>query len=219
MLPSTLVGAAGQWLGWQLMIMAKRPARDLFSRQFEHQTPVTHMTMKQSRNTAAKKHVTLSGKDRASLLALEQDSDHLPDVSVSVLIFAANDATVQKRVDAIQEGTGLADTVDDLTRLAELMSEQATVLKKADLPKNAAARAKELAGLLPMEAASQASDEQASELISLRNRAFWHLRDAMDEIRAAGRYAFRAEPRLVVRFRGTRTPGSRRAKAPVESPA
>ena len=141
------------------------------------------------------------------------------DAVATLRYFVADDATVQRRLDAIQEGTGLADFVVDLKRLSELLAEQAPSLKKADLPKNAATRARELSEQISEGAAGQSVDGAAAQLLSLRNRAFWSLREAMDEIRAAGRYAFRAEPKLLPLFRATRSVPAKAAKvSPLPAP-
>ena len=49
--------------------------------------------------------------------------------------------------------------------------------------------------------------------MSLRNRAFWFLREAMDAVRSAGRYVYRKEPTLLVAFRASSSRARTRAMA------
>ncbi|HEY8076838.1 MAG TPA: hypothetical protein VIF62_22080, partial [Labilithrix sp.] len=124
---------------------------------------------------------------------------------------------VQKRVDAIQEGRGIADLVDDLLKLADLVEENASRLRKADLPKDASNRARSLAESIGQSAAARpverSGGQAGADLLALRNRAFWYLREAMDAVRDAGRYVFRNEPKKVALFRASTTrPTSSRKK-------
>jgi hypothetical protein len=47
--------------------------------------------------------------------------------------------------------------------------------------------------------------------MSLRNRAFWSLREAMDAVRSAGRYVYRKQPKLLVAFHASSTRARARA--------
>jgi hypothetical protein len=47
--------------------------------------------------------------------------------------------------------------------------------------------------------------------MSLRNRAFWSLREAMDAVRSAGRYVYRKQPKLLVAFRASSSRARTRA--------
>jgi hypothetical protein len=149
------------------------------------------------------------------------------DAIAALRHFRRKDEGVQRRLDAIVPGTGVADLVDDLGKLAELMDEHAVALQKAELPRNAAKRARVLADVLGEGSADRAVDPDGAQAMALRNRAFWWLREAMDEIRSAGRYVYRNDPKLLALFRasGTRARARRRKpvtkapEAPTEPPA
>ncbi len=132
------------------------------------------------------------------------------------------DAAVAARVARIREGTGIADLADDLEKLAALLDEHGTELQKADLIEGARARMQELARNLSSGLAGRRSDNSSRALLSLRNLAFHALVARMDAICAAGRYAFRKEPRRAKLFASvaTRKRAQRRARIrkPVPAP-
>jgi hypothetical protein len=152
---------------------------------------------------------------------LRQEAETLKrDAVASLRFFLRKNNDVQRKVSAIQEGTGLADLLDDLSKLADLLEEHQVALAKADLPggatpADAALRAREIEELLGETAATEKTSQESAEKHALRNRAFWFLREAMDEIRAAGRYVFRNQPKLLSLFRATR---SKRPSNPKEEP-
>lgn len=130
---------------------------------------------------------------------------------------ASNGAEIEKRLDAIAEGTGLADLVSDLRQLSGLVEEHEAALSKADLPKKAASRALSLSDALSGSVKAYSDNDEAQKAIDLRNRAFWWLRDVVDEVRAAGRYVYRDHPKKLALFR----PAQKRrspAKKPAEGP-
>jgi hypothetical protein len=157
-------------------------------------------------------------------VALQRAERLKKDMIAALRYFLHRDEAVQARVDNILPGTGLADLIDDLQKLAALLRENADALARADLPSDATTRAEELARILGHDevARSLATSEEGRHLQDQRNRAFWYLREAMDEIRAAGRYVFRNDPRRLALFRssGTRARQRPRTTAPDrDSPA
>jgi hypothetical protein len=144
------------------------------------------------------------------------------DMIAALRYFLHTDEAVQARVDDIIPGSGIADLLDDLQKLAVLLRENADALKRADLPADAAAQAERFATLLGSDdlVRSVATSEQGRHLIGLRNLAFWRLREAMDEIRAAGRYVYRNDPKRLPLFRasGTRARQPQRPPAPAPTP-
>ena len=132
------------------------------------------------------------------------------DVIAALRYFVADDEALQRRIDAIPLGTAMPGLCDDLKNLAPVLVGVGAALKKAALPKNAAAKCIALSEALAPAAAEMATDVPADHLRLLRNRAYWYLRQAMDAIRAAGRYVFRNEPALLVQFRAS----SARASVP-----
>lgn len=127
------------------------------------------------------------------------------DMIASLRYFCAGDAAIQKVLDDISEGSGLPDLIDDLRQLAPLWDANPAALKKAAPGKKASAKALALADDLAQTAAEQATDAEVTDALELRNRAFWHLREAMDAIRAAGRYIYRGQPRFLTLFRSSST--------------
>ena len=131
------------------------------------------------------------------------------------------DEDVETRVSKIREGTGIADLADDLEKLAALLEEHTSSLKKADLVTNAPARMRTLAQRMLDSLTGKKADVRAKTLLSLRNRAFWALGARLDTICSAGRYAFRKEPRKAKLFASVATrkrvaKGGRAAKEPVK---
>jgi hypothetical protein len=145
------------------------------------------------------------------LRALREEAEALKHDAIAALrYFVEEDEDVQAELDAIVVGTGLPDLIDDLEKLGSLLADHAAALKKADLPKKAASRARELARTLGEGTAAHATDREGAALLALRNRAFWFAREAMEAIRSAGRYAFRSEPALATLFRSSSRRGTLR---------
>jgi hypothetical protein len=126
--------------------------------------------------------------------------------------FLRDNAEVQARLDEIAEGSGDADLVDDCRRLGNLVEQHAAAIKKAKLGTRPAEALRKAAEALGDAAAEQAATTVEVATIELRNRAFWHLRAWLDEIRAAGRYVFSAEPRRLVQYRATTTYARKRTR-------
>jgi hypothetical protein len=135
------------------------------------------------------------------------------DIIAALRHFQAGDSDVQSRVDAIVPGTDLPDLIDDLKKLAKLIDESGTKLGRADLPKQANDKARGYAESLSRGSADRAIDPRGAELMSLRNRAYWFLRDAMDAVRSAGRYVYRKQPKILVAFRASSSRARTRAMA------
>jgi hypothetical protein len=135
------------------------------------------------------------------------------DALAALRYFARDDSDTQIAVESVAHGTGDVDLVDDLRKLSALVRAHASILKKAELPKKADKTLADAAKALADAAAERATDADAAELIDLRNRAYWHLRDLMDTIRAAGRYVFRNDARKLTLFRATSS-RARAGKAP-----
>jgi hypothetical protein len=123
------------------------------------------------------------------------------DAIAALRYFVADDAETQRRLDSIAPGVGLADLIQDLRRLSNLLEMHADRLARADLPRDAAVHARTLADRLQASGTEIVGDPTGMELMALRNRAFWWLRDALDEVRAAARYVFRNEPEPLLHFR------------------
>ncbi|WP_299311408.1 hypothetical protein [uncultured Aquimarina sp.] len=99
------------------------------------------------------------------------------------------------RVKAIAEGTGDADMIQDLSDISVLgkanTEELATISFDLVQLDEAASRSNELADLLAEANGSRLDDSKARDM---RDRAYTHLKEAMDEIRDTGKYVFRKTP-------------------------
>ena len=115
--------------------------------------------------------------------------------------FFRADRTMRTRCSKIVEGTGDADLATDLTELAELFDENSAKLKKAKVPKNAIARAGELAAVLDSGVTTRKVNPEQAAALLLRNRAFHAMDAGIDEILEAGRYVFDDEPKHKKAFR------------------
>lgn len=147
------------------------------------------------------------------LRALRSEAEELKkDALAALRYFKRGDAGIQRELDALVEGSGLADLIDDLQKLSPLLDSEKKTLKKADLPKNAAARARELAEHLGGGSAERAVNTEGGDALELRNRAYWWLREAMDEVRSAGRYVFRKNPKRRSLFQASSTQARRGSK-------
>jgi hypothetical protein len=138
-------------------------------------------------------------------VALERDAIALRSQMVADGRYALrDDEDAQAALDAIQEGEGLDDLVQDLRALATFQTEHAAALSKIGVKAkgNAASANKVADGLEALVLARRSGDDQASaEARDLRDRAATHLFHAMSEVRAAGTYAFRDDPAAVQKFR------------------
>lgn len=125
----------------------------------------------------------------------------------------------------IAEGSGLADTVQDLRDgvtfwAAHKAQRAATDVTDADL-----ARATKLADLLEGAAAKESADVDAASALELRNRCFWAANVLATDVRLGGRYAFREQPKIAAKFVSRhRAEAARRSRrkpkpAPAKAPA
>ncbi len=149
------------------------------------------------------------------LIKLRSAAERLKrDAFAALRYFVAEDADVQLRLDEIYEGVGDADVIDDLRKLADLAEAHAARLTVADVPKEPVSKLRETAQLLADATAERAVDPDAATAIGLRDRAYWHLRTLMDQLRRAGRYVYRNDPKLLPLFRATSTRARRPSRAP-----
>ena len=110
------------------------------------------------------------------------------------------DAAAQETLTRIAEGSGLADTIQDLRDLVVFWTTRKDQLGKTDITEKDLARAAVLANDLDAAAAKEASNVDAARALDLRNRSFWASDELAREVREGGRYAFRSEPKIAVRF-------------------
>lgn len=161
---------------------------------------------------------------RAAILAVDlaterKDAERFRKDAIAALRYYLDDSpSVARKVDEISQGAGFEDLIDDLTELAAILESHASALAKADLPANAPKRALELAGHLRGTSLERSVDPESAQALALRNRTFWWLSDAMDEIGSAGQYIYRNEPAQLPSFRtGARARSCVIGRTPVEA--
>ncbi|MEO7329265.1 MAG: tetratricopeptide repeat protein, partial [Minicystis sp.] len=161
---------------------------------------------------------------RAAILAVDlaserKDAERFRKDAIAALRYYLDDSpSVARKVDEISQGQGFEDLIDDLTQLAAMLESNASALAKADLPAGAPKRALELAGHLRGTSLDRSVDPESAQALALRNRNFWWLSDAMDEIGSAGQYIYRNEPMLLPAFRtGARARACVIGRTPIEA--
>lgn len=141
-----------------------------------------------------------------SVAAAREVAERRKSVSFRALrYFLRADGEVQARLDEIAEGSGDADLVDDCRRLSHLVEAHALALKKAKLGVRPAEGLRAAADGLAGATSDDFAETSADDSLGLRNRAFWSLRQTLDEVRAAGRYVFADDPRRLTKYRSTLT--------------
>lgn len=99
---------------------------------------------------------------------------------------------VYSKVQKIKEGYSNADMIQDLSDLAELGSLHKDKLEAAGMDLGLLDEARKKALEVPqIFAKARSSRMEGSPLNELRNKAWHHLKEAVDEIREAGKYALR----------------------------
>lgn len=132
-----------------------------------------------------------------------------------------SNADAQAVLDRIQEGDGLPDLVQDLIDLGAFVHANRARYQHIGVDTKAVvARAAELAKDLGDTLTEERTGSSEQEALALRNRALSHVDEAVNELRSAGRYAFRNDTgRTLSQFRSAYSiaRGRRRrgGKAPV----
>jgi hypothetical protein len=155
--------------------------------------------------TTVRKRTTPAAVERAR----EEGRQLRSEANAALRHFLRRDAEVQKRLSEISEGEGDADLIDDLRKLAALVEAHRDALRFAELPKDGSDALRKAAAVLSDVTSERKADSDAAAVQASRNRAYWSLRELMSEVRSAGRYVFRKEPKVAARFadpfRSTRT--------------
>lgn len=106
-----------------------------------------------------------------------------------------DDPILTKKIKAIADGYGHADMIQDLNDLSEMGLKYPEPLQVMNfditLLDEAAQTADRMASLLSDATSSRAED---SELKNIRDRAYTHLKAAVDEVRSYGQYVFHKNP-------------------------
>jgi hypothetical protein len=125
------------------------------------------------------------------------------DAVEALRYFGRDNAELQQALERIGRRVGDAELVMELHTLAQAVEDNAAILRHADLPKGAAEQLRALADELDTQLAKHRVRSDAAQALALRNRAFWHLRELLEEIREAGRYVFRNDARALALFRSS----------------
>lgn len=101
------------------------------------------------------------------------------------------DKETQKTLDLIQEGTGHADMIQDLNDLVVLGNAHTELLQRINFDMSKIEKAEimsdEMAGIL---AAANGEKQKTNETKIFRDKAYTHLKEIVDEVRACGKYLF-----------------------------
>ena len=118
--------------------------------------------------------------------------------------FLRDDREVQVRLDHIAEGSGDVDLADDANKIADLIETHRAALKTPEITKATAAKLRDLAAKLSAYVSERMVNIEATDAITQRNRAFWHLRALATEIQSAARFVYRNDPKVLKHFRSLR---------------
>jgi hypothetical protein len=124
----------------------------------------------------------------------------------------------------IREGTGLADTIQDLFDLSDFWIKHSMQMIFTKITANDLARAQTMAMLLRDTAGEEGASSDAATALALRNRCFWAADALAREVREGGRYAFDDQPKIaaafVSRYRSdaVRRHRQRKAQPPLPAP-
>lgn len=118
--------------------------------------------------------------------------------------FLRDNREVQVRLDTLAEGSGDVDLADDLYKLADLIEANLAALKTPEITKATPGRMRQLAGSVSAHVSERNVNIEAGDAITLRNKAFWHLRALVNELQSAGRFVYRGEPKSLKHFRSLR---------------
>ena len=141
--------------------------------------------------------IKLSSKDRKLLTEAESlDSKLLAGGRWA----CRKDDQAQKELTRISEGSGLADTVQDLHDEIEFWKQHSDVLSNTNITSKDLARADVLIRELGPAVAKEGNDLAASEALELRNRCFWAADELAKDIREGGRYAFHHQSKIAAKF-------------------
>jgi hypothetical protein len=164
---------------------------------------------------------TRFAKTQSSRGALRKEAEELRSTIMNAgRYLLRRDATAQAELARIGEGEGLADLIQDLDDLADFVEAHAsTFALDRRLPKKASQRARQLADEL------READPGDGGAMRARNLAAAALDFVVGEVRAAARYLFSDEPRMLAPFlsrydalRSSRARARRKGKGPVGAP-
>jgi hypothetical protein len=115
--------------------------------------------------------------------------------------YREDDSALQIQLDEIMEGDGDPDLIADMKSLAPLVDEHwSTIEARAQLPKEKGAAFLAQAEALEAARLGSESTPEAREALERRDKAFFFLSDAEQELRACGRHAFRDKPAVAELF-------------------
>ena len=120
------------------------------------------------------------------------------------------DGPLSGRVDAIADGTGHADMIQDLINLSVLGKANPELLAKINFDMSLLDQASQMSDQLsPLWAMAIGERMEYSENKIIRDQAYTHLKEAVDEVRDCGQYIFWHND---LRLRGYRSPYLRKVR-------
>jgi hypothetical protein len=149
--------------------------------------------------------------------AEQEGYDARAHLSAAIRFHLRRDAQAQAFLRDLQEGDGVADLMADLEALAVFLEQRPDAFARDQTldPKAEAPRLRELAAKILQGTAAISTTEASLGLLDMRNRAWSHHAQLLDELRAAARYVFRGDTKALSLFTSSYKRTSRRpASAP-----
>lgn len=143
-----------------------------------------------------------------ALESARKSAQSLRGEAVSVLRhYVVKDNEVQLQLNAIMEGDGDADLIDDMKALAPLVDAHWSMLDgRTTLPVERGDGLRKAAATLEEARIGNEPTPEAKGAMELRDKAYFYLLEAEREIRECGRHAFRNRPTIAELFADSLAP-------------
>lgn len=145
------------------------------------------------------------GRDRSRPEALralaEQAETEYSDLWASARYALRNDPSLLALANELPDGSTQAQVIQGLSDMATLIARNRPAFDAINLEAGREDRARALGQQLQLAQSRYEASDAGDELLDLRDRAFGDLDQSVDEVRAAGLYAFRKDKDLLYRFR------------------
>ncbi|MBI3071381.1 MAG: hypothetical protein HYY84_04555 [Deltaproteobacteria bacterium] len=125
--------------------------------------------------------------------AVDRATELRRDIVDSALYALRNDDAALDVIARIRDGEGVADLCQDLKDLGVLVERNRAAFDRVDFDFEDVTRARAIADEVQKGHAEATTKKALDDKKDLRNRAFTYLDEAVDEVRAAGLFAFRRD--------------------------